>query len=344
MITKNTLLICLCLLLIQNIGLAQARNLTAEGDSITADIFSSFLEKMDTKDIQMYITGEEHHCEETELVHYAMIEAISKRQNLSYVLLETGGSFSFMINKYLETGKEADLIFALRLLKREYPAYISFYEKIYQLNSRLEKKIEFVGLDVEHDLKGAIRFIAYIMDRNNLAAHPLYTNLDKIKEYDFWKRKNKKLLKKIIEKYPLEESIYSKDNTDAQEMNQLKETLKGVLTFTSVGGYLNRDKNMFTKFKDFHQQHPNDIYYFSIGSAHIMSKTKNIGKYVQDYLGKERVLISAINYQDCSHIIENYSLIESRKNTLETDKRIGLKENFTTVPNLWIAVNCVGKQ
>jgi len=84
---------------------------------------------------------------------------------------------------------------------------------------------------------------------------------------------------------------------------------------------------MFKKFKDLYEQHLDDVYYFSIGSTHVVSKMKNIRKYVQDYLGKERVFISTINYQDCSTFTKNHSIIKSQDKTYTKTR----KHLFTTL-------------
>lgn len=121
---------------------------------------------------RLFLIGERHGMAETYDFEWEVLQLIKERTNFRYYLAETGYSSSWLLNRYLKTGREHFLRQAI------YPSFGSYgwnqeryqrWQHIYQLNQTLpeEDRIRVLGVDLEHQPEQAVRHLSYLLKQSN---------------------------------------------------------------------------------------------------------------------------------------------------------------------------------
>lgn len=146
---------------VENVGLqVKGKTLNLEDKEYKA---LDELEK-DLDQYELYLTGESHGIQ----MNYQLMEYFAKffveKADVKYILLEGGYATGELLNTYLETGDEAYLYSVMKAFEGTMSYSedeLAYLKNIYDYNQTLpdDKKIQFVGIDIEHQRILALKYL-----------------------------------------------------------------------------------------------------------------------------------------------------------------------------------------
>lgn len=241
--------------------------------------------KDDLQDKKIIFTGEDHTLTKDDLFKIKMIKYLQKEIDLKYYLDEGGYANTYFFNKYLKTGDENILKQAFNQVEGTAMHNIddyNFYKSLYEFNQTLpeDKRIEIVGIDIEHGGLSSYEFIMDIMKNNSLKTKPLDKLLTGLKKYHQREinpinlrtlnqnliddvKKNEKVYKDIFGKN-LEDFKYLLNNIEAMCVSYSSEEKD----WNNV-----RDKYIYDNFKYIDSKLDNAKYFGQWGGAHVYQDT-----------------------------------------------------------------------
>lgn len=143
--------------------------------------------KDDLKNKKIIFTGEDHTLDKDNLFKIKMIKYLQNEIDLKYYLDESGYANAYFFNKYLNSGDEKILKQAFNQVKGT-ALYntddYNFYKSLYEFNQTLpeDKRIEIVGIDIEHGGLSSYEYLMDIMKNKDLKTEPLDTLLTNLKK------------------------------------------------------------------------------------------------------------------------------------------------------------------
>lgn len=139
-------------------------------------------ENIVNSDYKIFLTGENHSTAKNNTAQLAIIKSLNQGKGITKIILETGYSQGAMLNKYLDNGDTGILdkmftqLIGTALGNEE---QYQFFKDVYDYNLTLpnNKKLQFIGLDVEFQFKGALIFLQEILQDSGVSVGDL-TELD----------------------------------------------------------------------------------------------------------------------------------------------------------------------
>ncbi|MEO0775328.1 MAG: hypothetical protein AAF146_02135 [Bacteroidota bacterium] len=303
-----------------------------EFEELTSDSLTHFFTTCDLGRKRLFVTGEHHHAQSTNFVTQTYLQYLMDDGRLKYIFLETGRSFSDGLNKYYQTGDQAYLKWLLEVYRRDYPSYHDLYTGILEYSRAKSLPIQFVGVDVEYHTPGAIHSI--LDHYTTLLTPEEVATLRSFCREDLEQKANREKVDQFRE--ALWQRLASSEVSG--EGAKLLEILRGMEDYRRNWGQ--RDRLMFEKIAKTLERDASDYTaYFSVGLRHLGAKKtawKNVRYYLLEAFGREAVLLSMLNYQDCFRL--NGSAIKPVDKKRTTRKRYALERGKKAF-DLWITVN-----
>lgn len=236
----------------------------------TTDFKSLRLLESDLSGKEVILTGEMHAVGmNTELELY-MLKYLNQKQNVNYLLCETGFASGQLFNKYLDTGDESILKCIYAELKGTAAGTMESYEfwvSLYNYNKTLpeSKKIKVVGIDIEHQANTAYKYLFSLLPQGS--AH------DRMKNYIMESLGNKdmKYTENLYTTMLASENEYK--NYFGSSYFDFKLALGNLINADKyyVSGGTNEDFReacMLNNFKELYSHLPKGKYYGQFGQEH----------------------------------------------------------------------------
>jgi hypothetical protein len=117
---------------------------------------------------EVYLTGEAHGIKGNYMMMTYFTKFFIEQAGVKYILLEVAYSAGELLNKYFEEGNEIYLEEAIEGMKGSGAynvEYKEYFKDIYAYNKSLDKdkKIKFIGIDVEHNKVAGIRILQSLL-------------------------------------------------------------------------------------------------------------------------------------------------------------------------------------
>jgi hypothetical protein len=251
--------------------------------------------KDDIQDKKIIFTGEDHTLNKDNLFKMKLIKYLQKEIDLKYYLDEGGYANTYFFNKYLETGDENILEQAFNQVKGTAMHNIddyNFFKSLYEFNQTLpeDKRIEIVGIDIEHGGLSSYDFIMDIMKNKSLKTKPLDTLLNGLKSYH--KREIdhinlRTLNQNLVDDVNKNEKVYK--DIFKENLKDFKYLLNNIeamcVSYSSEEKDWNnvRDKYIYDNFKYIDSKLDNAKYFGQWGGAHVYQDTIYEEYYDLDY-------------------------------------------------------------
>lgn len=137
---------------------------------------------------QIYLIGEGHGTSGNDEISRFFIEYLNKKENVRKIIEESGYASSQLINEYLQTGNRELLDLVFKNLEGTFGYSQNSYDnyvKLYELNKNLpeNKKIELLGIDVEHQVDTGIYYLNRLINKQGDIPEGLKADLDIISNY-----------------------------------------------------------------------------------------------------------------------------------------------------------------
>ncbi|MEG1255550.1 erythromycin esterase family protein [Clostridium sp.] len=308
----------------------RAIDLKDESEFADLDIMDSDIEGK-----EIFFTAENHGTEANEQLNMKFLKYFKEKTDFKYYLCELSYSDTYFINKYLNTGDMKILEEIYKPLKGTFAWNKDSYnhwKKLYEYNNTLpkERRIQVIGVDIEHQPINAYRFLVDVLPEKKAPAE-ITSMIDKIKNTfnDFDKLGDKALsqcskeLQKDIEE---KENIYKEylgENFTGFKLVNLN-VLNQVEAYKTQGDDADwnntRDKMIYENFQTLQKELPKGKYYGQWGLNHtFQSKEKDIMWFAAYLNGeysifKDKILTVIYNYDDCDQ------MGKSGNNTYTTNK------------------------
>ena len=300
-----------------------------EFDSISAKSFGDVVPKLTNDQTILYLTGEAHHAHSTNEIHLAFIKYLILHKNLGIIFIESGNSYGELLNQYLASGNDAHLRFILKSYGRNQRSYFNYYKEIASFAKQHHLTLAFRGVDVEYNLPGALAYILHTFGPHLSKSDS--AELVSFQEQDMYLRKVEKNFLATLKRILAHSTIQ-----DKAKLERFDAVINGIEAYLNDFG--KRNSIMANKVLTYYEENPLATGYFPVGIAHLRGGRvfKDIRTILQQKLGKDKILLSAINYIDCllldgSQIQpQNPSMITGKPYAVETGRK-----NF----DLWLIAN-----
>ena len=269
-----------------------------------------------------FITGEMHSVSKNFDIQKQMIKSLSEKTDLKYIITEESMANALIINDYLKTGNLEKLDKIFQNLKRTF-AYsrenYDFYQFLYEFNKNLpeEKKITYIGVDIEHQYGTTLEYLRNFIDDKN--APVIVSNFIK----DFFEKYNKEnrmeYCKKILDDKILENILLDIENskktyeaafgddlwTFRYLINNLKNTCSSYIVCDRDDEFMKiRETAILSNFAEIYNHFPNGKFFGQWGNWHIFAG-KSLWfsmNYDENSPIKNKVCRIPILYFDSSHM------------------------------------------
>ena len=289
---------------------------------------------------EIFFTGEVHGVKANSALEIKFIKYFKEKTDFTYYLCETAYSDAYFYNKYLDTGDVKILEEMYRPLKGTFEwnkdSY-NLWKELYEYNKTLSdgKKIKVVGVDIEHQIDNAYRYLVDVLPKNE-PPEEIKESISKIKsileEFDeaTAHENSSKLLRDIEEKESLYKGYLGENFFGFKLVNQnILNSLKSYERDNDDDWNNTRDKFIYENFKAVEQEFPKGKYYGQWGLNHIyQAKEENVmwfGSYLnsQESEFKDKILSIAYIYDDCKQM--------GRKNNNRDNSNKYTEEKLNTI-------------
>lgn len=223
------------------------------------------------KNYDVYLTGEAHGTELSYKMQQYMARYFIEEQGVRYILLEAPVSEGELLNVYLETGDTEILKNVLNKFEGSYAYNQDTYDLFkfyYDYNKQLpeDKKIMFVGIDVEHNNMLSAEYLTYLT--NDLGEPPtkIADIVKRLKKYDWGS--DYFLFNDIRKSLKDDENVYKEYL--GEDFFYFNKVVKNVFTENQIV----REATIVQNFKDFYEKLPKGKYYGQFGGAHVYKKIR----------------------------------------------------------------------
>ena len=154
--------------------------------------------EQELENYELYLTGESHGTQGNYLLWEYFTRFFVEKADVKYILLESGYAVGELLNNYLETGDEDYLYNIMKAFKGS-PSYNRelqrYYKNIYEYNESLAEaqKIQFIGIDVEHQYSLAIQYLQELVGMDVVPGE-LQDVINEIKHWPWYARPGKDTL------------------------------------------------------------------------------------------------------------------------------------------------------
>lgn len=155
-------------------------------------------------DYRVFLAGEYHAQTKGYQSKKMLIQYLHENQDVDYLICELGMGQGFLLDDYIQTGNEENLIFmmeelegALAYTQDEY----QFWKWLYDYNQQQPEndKLHIIGLDIEFQKKTSARGLSLLLDNSVTPAEEIQPLIERIKESDGTAVKE---FPQTLEKYP----------------------------------------------------------------------------------------------------------------------------------------------
>ena len=129
---------------------------------------------------QIFFIQENHAIKENCSVELALIEELKAKTNFTYYLAELDLAEAAELNEYLKTGNEVILTNHFDESKGVFEwmqEYYAFYQDLYRLNQKYDKKIQLLGVDIAISKDFGLGYLKDLLKKNP-NAKPIIASID----------------------------------------------------------------------------------------------------------------------------------------------------------------------
>lgn len=155
-------------------------------------------------DYRVFLAGEYHAQTKGYQSKKMLIQYLHEKQDVDYLICELGMGQGFLLDDYIQTGNEENLIFMMEELEGtlaytqdEYQLWKWLYD--YNQQQPENDKLHIIGLDIEFQKKTSVRGLSLLMDNSVPPAKEIQPLIERIKESDGTAVKE---FPQTLEKYP----------------------------------------------------------------------------------------------------------------------------------------------
>lgn len=281
------------------------------------------------------MAGELHGVKMNYELQLELIKYLNSKAGVRYILGEFGYSVGEYINKYLDTGDEKILEYVVKNSEGSIFGSNEFYEflkKIQEYNTTIaeDKKIKFVGIDLEMKLSFAVDYLSSIISsKEKIASTPALierfkkekNNINSIENHDRF-ADLLKLLQKDMEENAGEYKEYLGDRYFDFCM-----VIDNIVVHVSAEKYSYveiREKNIYDNFKRIYDIYQDGKFFGQFGYGHVYQEniidslynSGRFGMYLNkdDSPVKDKALSISYGYKDCYN---NYHCLSSENHRQE---------------------------
>lgn len=155
-------------------------------------------------DYRVFLAGEYHAKTKGYQTQKMLIQYLHEEQDVDYLICELGMGQGFLLDDYIQTGNEENLIFMMEELEGtlaytqdEYQLWKWLYD--YNQQQPENDKLHIIGLDIEFQKKTSVRGLSLLMNNSVTPAKEIQPLIERIKESDGTAVKE---FPQALEKYP----------------------------------------------------------------------------------------------------------------------------------------------
>ena len=155
-------------------------------------------------DYRVFLAGEYHAQTKGYQSKKMLIQYLHENQDVDYLICELGMGQGFLLDDYIQTGNEENLIFMMEELEGtlaytqdEYQLWKWLYD--YNQQQPENDKLHIIGLDIEFQKKTSARGLSLLLDNSVTPAEEIQPLIERIKESDGTAVKE---FPQTLEKYP----------------------------------------------------------------------------------------------------------------------------------------------
>lgn len=300
-----------------------------ERNNLSLSLMDEDLEKR-----EIFLSGENHGVKANVDLRMKFVKYFKEKTDFKYYLWELPYSIAYFLNGYLQTGDEGILRDVYSNLEGT-DAYnqddYKHWKDLYKYNKSLskERKITIVGIDIEHQITNAIKFINHCLsqalansnygDRENLKPiediHKQLDNLMDIAEKEHqadsqdYSGRLKNFSDKLVANLKLNKNIYKEILEDnyfpyklvSQNLLNRYEVYEGN-NFNHI-----RDRIMYKNFRTIYTSLAKGKYFGQLGLSHIFQNSFPYVDWFAALLKKDpgfqgKILSIAYVYKDCRYL------------------------------------------
>ena len=255
-----------------------------------------------------FVVGEAHSISVNAVMMFEIIKYLNSSQGYRYFVWEVNYELSYLINEYLNDGDELLLKKALRQYGRDREAYLTLFEKLYNLNLSLDenRKIKFIGIDIntrDKSFVASMQFVKeiltdvkykgakeYLHKLNNL-----YTG-DNKKKFKKEKAKLKNILSILLEDLSQNKDQWQEELTSRHFVFEY--TVKTLHKSIDID-FRKRDKYMYENFRTLTNQLRKEKFIILMGSYHTdFREEKTFAHFLADKVGRGNIFFSTMVYDN----------------------------------------------
>ena len=228
-------------------------------------------------DYRVFLAGEYHAQTKGYQSKKMLIQYLHEKQDVDYLICELGMGQGFLLDDYIQTGNEENLIFMMEELEGtlaytqdEYQLWKWLYD--YNQQQPENDKLHIIGLDIEFQKKTSARGLSLLLDNSVTPAKEIQPLIERIKESDGTAVKE---FPQALEKYPEQmKEVFGENFPWAEQY------AKNVAATNQFYGWMEEGKTNFHQIRDDKmtdnlffamEQLPEDAKFFGqFGAEHIL--------------------------------------------------------------------------
>lgn len=228
-------------------------------------------------DYRVFLAGEYHAQTKGYQSKKMLIQYLHEKQDVDYLICELGMGQGFLLDDYIQTGNEENLIFMMEELEGtlaytqdEYQLWKWLYD--YNQQQPENDKLHIIGLDIEFQKKTSVRGLSLLMDNSVTPAKEIQPLIERIKESDGTAVKE---FPQALEKYPEQmKEIFGENFPWAEQYAKNVTATEKFFELNQSGGanaHQIRDDKMTDNLFFAMEQLPEDAKFFGqFGAEHIL--------------------------------------------------------------------------
>lgn len=228
-------------------------------------------------DYRVFLAGEYHAQTKGYQSKKMLIQYLHEKQDVDYLICELGMGQGFLLDDYIQTGNEENLIFMMEELEGtlaytqdEYQLWKWLYD--YNQQQPENDKLHIIGLDIEFQKKTSVRGLSLLMDNSVTPAKEIQPLIERIKESDGTAVKE---FPQALEKYPEQmKEIFGENFPWAEQYAKNVTATEKFFELNQSGGanaHQIRDDKMTDNLFFAMKQLPEDAKFFGqFGAEHIL--------------------------------------------------------------------------
>lgn len=228
-------------------------------------------------DYRVFLAGEYHAKTKGYQSKKMLIQYLHEEQDVDYLICELGMGQGFLLDDYIQTGNEGNLIFMMEELEGTL-AYTQdeyqLWKWLYDYNQQQPEncKLHIIGLDIEFQKKTSVRGLSLLMDNSVTPAKEIQPLIERIKESDGTVVKE---FPQALEKYPEQmKEVFGENFPWAEQYAKNVTATEKFFELNQSGGanaHQIRDDKMTDNLFFAMEQLPEDAKFFGqFGAEHIL--------------------------------------------------------------------------